>query len=256
MTWMAAAIAGLMEAELPGSDKDFDTPGRFSQALGLSLACHGLLLVALIFGGIRDDRQVIQPGDVIFVTPVSPPPASSHPEPAAPPPEEPPPPPPPPAMEEPRVKKAALAPVKKFEEPKILPKGEKIKPPEPSKPTPPPPPPPRPKPATGQAQSFRAEGGEVFKYDYYVKIVKRKVEENWITHGVSAEGQSGYPEVYFRIFRDGSLGDIRLEKSSGSPELDQSALDAVKNVTMPPLPAGYKQDYLGVYYDFQYEQRR
>jgi protein TonB len=241
---------------LPVREKDFDSGWRFFQAALLSLAAHCGLLILIVIGAISENRPTIKPGESVFITPVSPPAPKAPPEKA---PEKEP---QPPAPEEPRAKKNSLSlPVKKREEAKIVPRGAKIKPPEPPKPSPEPPPrkhaPETPKTRAtlaAQGKSFRIEGEE-FKYDYYIKIVKRKVEENWITHGLNLEGQRGNPEVYFRINKDGSVAEIRMEKSSGSSTLDQSALDAVKSASFPPLPPGYKSDYLGVYYDFQYAQK-
>lgn len=226
--------------------KDYDSGERFFQAIALSLAIHTAMLGAIIINSLWERRPPsIRPG-VIEITPVIPRRAmEKKPEPAKP----------------LKVKKPVMRATKKVKSrTKVVPKGSKIKPEkklEPPKPPKPPEPEKRIKPPDRQppkSQSFRAEGEE-FKYQYYVKIVQRKVDENWVTHGLDTVGQRSDPQVYFRIGKNGQVIDARLEKSSGSLALDQSALEAVMGTNFPPLPAGYRRDYLGVYYDFDYAQK-
>ncbi len=42
--------------------------------------------------------------------------------------------------------------------------------------------------------------------------------------------------VAFEILRDGGVINVRIERSSGSATLDRSALRAVHEATLPPLP--------------------
>jgi len=226
---------------------DFDTTRRFVNAVALSFAVHATLLALLFLSVAFSTRPTfIRPGDTVFVTPVNMPKKA--------------PPPPPPAPEPPRIKKHQAPDLaKQTPKGKIVPMGTKTKPAPPpvkTKPEPPPPPikKPEPAPAPQKPSSFRAEGVE-FKYDYYVKIIKRKVEESWITHGLNTTGQLGNPEVYFKISKNGEVIDAQLEKSSGNGALDQSALNAVTRAKFPPLPSGYRRDYLGVYYNFEYVQK-
>ena len=232
-----------------GQELEQDLNGRPTLALFVSCLIHGALLALVVYGpGLIAPKRIIRPGDrIVVVTPVSD--LKPQPEPEKPP--------PPPEAQQPAVKKPEEKPPLKKKKPgkKIVPKkAEKKKPPKPAKPKLPPKMTPKKLAPAPSRQAMRMEG-EAFKYDYYVKIVKRKVEERWITHGLNISGKSSNPEVYFRVTKSGGVAGVRLVKSSGSEELDKSALDAIKDIKLPPLPAGYRKDYLGVYFDFQYAQR-
>jgi protein TonB len=61
--------------------------------------------------------------------------------------------------------------------------------------------------------------------------------------------------VIFVIARDGTVNNIRLSQSSGSPTLDTSAVRAVQRVeTFGPLPPGYSGSNVSVEYTFTNDQ--
>jgi len=98
--------------------------------------------------------------------------------------------------------------------------------------------------------------GQAFPYMWYLKIIERKVQESWITHGIDITGMRENPVVRFRVQKNGAVAGLTIEKSSGSVPLDASALEAVTRAQpFPPLPEGYKGDSLGVHFGFSYEQR-
>jgi protein TonB len=78
------------------------------------------------------------------------------------------------------------------------------------------------------------------KYGWYVDVVKRKVQENWLTYELDPHIQAphrGY--IAFDILRDGSPDNVRLAQSSGVPAIDQSALRAVLRIDkFGTLPEG------------------
>ncbi len=80
------------------------------------------------------------------------------------------------------------------------------------------------------------------KYGWYVDVVKRKVQNNWLTYELDPHINAphrGY--VAFDILRNGSPDNIRLAQSSGVPALDQSAVRAVQRVdTFGAPPEGNK----------------
>ena len=58
--------------------------------------------------------------------------------------------------------------------------------------------------------------------------------------------------VYFRIQRGGEISDIKVETSSGEPNLDLSGLRAVQeSAPFPPLPSGFDEEYLIVHFYFE-----
>ena len=59
--------------------------------------------------------------------------------------------------------------------------------------------------------------------------------------------------VYFRIVRDGGIGSLRLETTSGYEFFDRSAVRAIQlSDPLPPLPLGYSGGDLGVHFGFQF----
>jgi len=98
-------------------------------------------------------------------------------------------------------------------------------------------------------------GGVVFPHMWYLKIIERKVREHWITHGMDITAQETNPVVRFEIGRGGFVSGLRIERSSGSEILDDSAIRAVMNAQpFPPLPDEFRGDSLGVHFGFSYEQ--
>jgi len=86
-------------------------------------------------------------------------------------------------------------------------------------------------------------------YENYMKMVESQIGHNWHPHGGCFSRSS---TVTFEIVRDGTIRNLRLEKSSGSRELDTLGLMAV-NAAVPfkIIPAG-KPDSLPVQFAFDY----
>lgn len=89
------------------------------------------------------------------------------------------------------------------------------------------------------------------RYSYYVKIVNRKVTENWNIQEADSRASNGKRTIIvFTINPDGTPSDPRIETRSGSPTLDISALRAVQRVdgfgTLPqsmPITVQFAFDY-------------
>ncbi|MFA5858029.1 MAG: energy transducer TonB [Elusimicrobiota bacterium] len=87
-----------------------------------------------------------------------------------------------------------------------------------------------------------------FPYSYYLVAVKQKVDTNWRW---TSDNEVLKTLILFRILRDGKIEDVKVDKSSGDQLFDIAALRAVKlSDPLPPLPEGYKEEYLRVYYVF------
>ena len=78
------------------------------------------------------------------------------------------------------------------------------------------------------------------KYAWYVKVVRDKVKQNWLTYEIDPSIKAPHRAyIGFDIARDGSPGNVHLEQTSGVPSLDQSAVRAIQRVdTFGPLPEG------------------
>lgn len=91
------------------------------------------------------------------------------------------------------------------------------------------------------------EGGD-FPYTIYIQSMHRRIGGNWFR-----PGDAGTPAVvYFRILRDGTIAEAKIETSSGNPTFDRAALSAVRSSNpLNPLPFGYDGNYLGVHLTFR-----
>jgi TonB family protein len=89
-----------------------------------------------------------------------------------------------------------------------------------------------------------------FRFAYYLAALRNKIGSRW----VPPQGMSGPVKavVHFRIGRDGQVTLTEVELSSGYAFYDQTTLRALLSATpLPPLPAGYTDDYLGVHFAFE-----
>ena len=93
-----------------------------------------------------------------------------------------------------------------------------------------------------------------FEFTYYLTLVRNRVMQSWAPPaGLASSGKPVQAVVYFRIARDGSMGSLRLETSSGIEFFDRSALRAAElSDPLPPLPLGYSGGDLGVHFGFQF----
>ena len=106
------------------------------------------------------------------------------------------------------------------------------------------------------------KGGAVdlrkFPYVWYVRSMKNKIYGNWDTISTSFyTDQTLHVTVHFTVDRQGRVGDIYVEASSLNDALDISAMDAVRqSAPLPPLPAGYSEQFLEVHFGFSIESNR
>lgn len=91
-------------------------------------------------------------------------------------------------------------------------------------------------------------------YGWYVNQINTKMAQTWNKFEVNPATPKG-ARVYliFTISRDGSPSNVRLDRSSGSPTLDRSCINAVNRVdSFGPLPSGYNASTLNVSYYCEY----
>ena len=114
--------------------------------------------------------------------------------------------------------------------------------------------------APAQAQASQASGfsGSIsvdtarFPYSYYTNLIVRKIGRYWQWSNEFGKLRS---VVFFRILKDGSVSEINLKDSSGDKLFDEQALRAVKLAgPFAPLPEGYADNDLGVYFEFTYRE--
>lgn len=88
-----------------------------------------------------------------------------------------------------------------------------------------------------------------FQYDYYLGLIRSKVDNRW-SQPVTYK-QVKQTLVDFIIRKDGKVDNVEVTESSGDSYFDQTAVRAVSlSNPFPPLPRGYKEDFLKVRYRF------
>jgi TonB family protein len=93
-----------------------------------------------------------------------------------------------------------------------------------------------------------------FHWAYYLAAVRNKIGSAW-QPPPGLGRRVVHATVYFRIGRDGQVSVARVEDPSGSSFFDQTAMRALLAATpLPPLPAGYGGEWLGVHFGFEYQQ--
>lgn len=105
-----------------------------------------------------------------------------------------------------------------------------------------------------RATEVRTDGD--FRFAYYLAALRNKIGSHWVPpQGLDARGQPVRAVISFRISRDGQVTLAQVENSSGFAFFDQTALRALLSATpLPPLPAGYTYNYLGVHFGFEFVQ--
>jgi TonB family protein len=92
------------------------------------------------------------------------------------------------------------------------------------------------------------EGGD-FPYSLYIQGMHRKIGNNWFRPQVSG---GATVIIYFRILRDGTITEAKVETPSGNATFDRAALSAVRSASpLNPLPFAYSGNYLGVHLTFR-----
>jgi protein TonB len=92
------------------------------------------------------------------------------------------------------------------------------------------------------------------RFPWYVDGINRKMGQSWNKGEVDPRTPKGARVfVIFPIHRDGTAGNVQLDRSSGSPTLDRSCIRGVQRVdTFGPLPAAYNGSSLNVSYYCEY----
>ncbi len=99
-----------------------------------------------------------------------------------------------------------------------------------------------------------SEGDFGSRFPWYVDGINRKMSQNWNKQEVDPRTPKG-ARVFltYTIHRDGTPGDVQVDRSSGSPTLDRSCIRGVQRVdTFGNLPTGYNSSTLKVSYYCEY----
>lgn len=115
-------------------------------------------------------------------------------------------------------------------------------------------------PRAAQSQSFSngpttlSNGDFGSRFGWYVDQINRTMGANWYKAMVDQSTPKGARAfIDFKISQDGSVSDVRLDRSSGSPTLDNSCMRAAQRVgNFQKLPQGYNESTLLVSYYCEY----
>jgi len=116
--------------------------------------------------------------------------------------------------------------------------------------------------ASSSGLAVAGPGGGDFssRYGWYVESVKRAISQNWIQTSIDPSvraARRAHAVTSFRIFRDGTIKNIRLDTSSGNRSMDDSATRALLSIDkLPALPADYSGTYVDVTFDFDLSATR
>src|SRR5271157_1505959 len=92
------------------------------------------------------------------------------------------------------------------------------------------------------------------RYGWYIESVRRAISQNWIQSSIDPSvraARQAHSVVAFRIYRNGTINNIRLDTSSGNRSMDDSAQRALLSIDkLPALPADYSGAYVDVTFDF------
>jgi TonB family protein len=110
--------------------------------------------------------------------------------------------------------------------------------------------------AASAGLAVQGQGGSDFaaRYAWYVEAVKRLISQNWQQNTIDSQvraARQAHATVNFTIMRDGTVRNIRMEKSSGNASFDTSAQRALLSIDkFQSLPPGYSGQYVDVTFDF------
>jgi TonB family protein len=93
-----------------------------------------------------------------------------------------------------------------------------------------------------------------FPFNFYLQMISDKITSNWfrslVDPGVGGLLQT---QVYFRIYKNGTISEVRIEVSSGIEAFDLSARRAIENSQpFATLPNEYDGQYLGITLVFEH----
>jgi TonB family protein len=93
-----------------------------------------------------------------------------------------------------------------------------------------------------------------FPFQFYLQMISDKITANWfqslVDPGVGGVLQT---QVYFRIYRNGTISDIKIDVSSGVGSFDLSAQRAIMSAApFAALPNEYDGQYLGITLIFEH----
>ncbi|MCM8785347.1 MAG: TonB family protein [Candidatus Omnitrophica bacterium] len=86
---------------------------------------------------------------------------------------------------------------------------------------------------------------------WYINLIRKKIEENWLLKEYLIDMSA---IISFRIYRDGKIENVSIEKSSGYKKFDNSIIEAIKSVKVwPKFPEEIRDRYIDIIIEFKTE---
>jgi protein TonB len=107
---------------------------------------------------------------------------------------------------------------------------------------------------TGQQMGplfFDPQGAD---FTSWINQFKNEVYRNWIVPQAALLGFRGHVDLEFSVERDGTLANLRMLKSSGTPALDRAAANALLGSRLLPLPRDFGPPRVTMQVTFFYNQ--
>ena len=98
---------------------------------------------------------------------------------------------------------------------------------------------------------FDPEGAD---FTVWINHFKNEVYRNWIVPQAALLGFRGHVDLEFSVERDGTLTDLKMLKSSGTPALDRAAANALMGSRLLPLPRDFGPPRVTMQVTFFYNQ--
>lgn len=93
-----------------------------------------------------------------------------------------------------------------------------------------------------------------FNYPYWFTQTFNKIATNW-KNPVVYDGTI-VCTIYFQVIRSGRIIEMRIEKTSGISEFDESCMRAVSGAApFPPLPSQFRDEIIGLTLPFKHSPR-
>jgi TonB family protein len=108
----------------------------------------------------------------------------------------------------------------------------------------------------GMSGAPGAAGDFATRYSWYVEALQRRISGNWLQSTIDPTIRFA-PRVVveFQVFRDGSVRNMQLTRSSGNTSVDRSALRAVQDsIPFQALPGDYAGSYVSVEFWFEFHR--
>lgn len=109
-------------------------------------------------------------------------------------------------------------------------------------------------PSVGTALQTQTGGDFGARYPWYVSAMTRRISQNWQQNTIDPvirAARQAKTTVTFRIYKDGTVKDLKITGPSGNSSMDNSAWRAMLSASnMPPLPNDYSGSYVDVTFDF------